>query len=242
MAAPDTLLVAVEDLCDREADWIKIINDPIDFDTPLLLAAVELAHQKETRVAVHAFTEEATIIALNAHADSIEHSPVGWKSVLAHPQSRVAYFVPTVVCSTDVVDDPIASSIQDEALLNIFQDWNREQLRLLPAAIDPDIRLALGTDTGFPPTLPGLSLHRELQLLTQIGFTPLTLLCNATALNAELLGQPFIGSFSSGCYADFVLVDGDPATMVEFYQSIVSVYLGGRCVYGKDFLIHRRMA
>jgi imidazolonepropionase-like amidohydrolase len=231
---PLDLGTAVVDLCSMNADWIKIINDPVDFDTPTLSAAVELAHNAGVRVAIHAFTEEATLIAMTAGADSIEHSAVGWKSVLAHHRLKTAYFVPTLVCSTDVATDPVKSLIDDEGLVKIFQDWNKEQRELLPTVRDPDIRIGIGTDSGFPPTSPGLSLHREMQLLCELGFDRLSVLCNATALNAELLGVQTIGTLSPGCYADFVLLDGNPAVMKHFYQAIVSVFLGGRCVYGTD--------
>jgi imidazolonepropionase-like amidohydrolase len=238
IADPGTLAETVADICAAGADWVKIINDPIDFDEEVLSKAIRVARQSGIPVSIHAYSEEATVIAMNAGADSIEHSAVGWNSVLNHPRLGDVYFVPTVVCSEDVVFDPLGSLIKDETLLKTFCEWNCEQHQYLPAAIKAKARIAVGSDAGFPPTVPGLSLHREMELLWKLGCDPLSVLRRATELNAALLGSPSIGSLSAGNYADFVLIDGDTITIGEFWRSIVSVFVGGRCVYGTDLRIH----
>jgi imidazolonepropionase-like amidohydrolase len=235
---PSRLIDTVSNLCSCGADWIKIINDPIDFEITALSAAVKCAHAQRRPVAVHAFTEEATLLALNAGVDSIEHSAVGWKSVLTHLRASDVFFVPTLTCSTDVVENPAGSLIKDKSLIAIFRKWNREQRHLVPLTIDTPLRIAVGTDTGFPPTSPGSSLHREMQLLTDIGFSPLSVLFRTTALNADLLRMPSIGRLSPGCHADFVLADGNPENIGALSKAIISVFLGGKCVFGNNF--HQR--
>ena len=77
-------------------------------------------------------------------------------------------------------------------------------LRTLHAA---GIPVVAGTDQG----IPGYSLHRELELYVEAGFTPLEALQTATLGAARALGvERESGSIETGKRGDILLLDADP--------------------------------
>ncbi|MFB3127758.1 MAG: amidohydrolase family protein, partial [Candidatus Acidiferrales bacterium] len=68
-----------------------------------------------------------------------------------------------------------------------------------------------GTDVPNPYCFPGFSLHEELALLGQAGFTPMEALQAATRNPAEFLGKlGELGTIEEGKIADLVVLDADP--------------------------------
>jgi len=77
-------------------------------------------------------------------------------------------------------------------------------LRALHAA---GIPMVAGTDQS----IPGYSLHRELELYVEAGFTPLEALRAATIEPARALGvEAESGSLAPGKRGDVLLLDADP--------------------------------
>ena len=72
-------------------------------------------------------------------------------------------------------------------------------------------RILAGTDSGIDQTLPGTSLHDELDELVASGLSPYEAIRSATSGGALFLEQtPEIGSVAPGRRADLVLVDRNP--------------------------------
>ena len=230
---PGDLPRAVELFAAKQVDWIKIINDPIDFTADELSNATEIAHGIGRPVACHAFSEEATLLALDAGVDSIEHSPIGWPSVLRHPSARRTQFFPTIVCAVDVVVEPKNALIDDPALIEIYEQWRSEHNSLLPNARQLGLQIGVGTDAGFPPTAPGESLHRELAALAAVGYSNEEVLAQATYKNAVAIHADGCGVCENGFHADFLVLREEPQVTTGFADKIVSVCKGGRSVYGQ---------
>jgi imidazolonepropionase-like amidohydrolase len=82
---------------------------------------------------------------------------------------------------------------------------------LVSAVTRTGVRFMAGTDSPNPFVVPGRSLHDELELLVQAGFTPLEALQCATRNPAEYLGRlDTVGTVEKGKIADLVLLDADP--------------------------------
>jgi imidazolonepropionase-like amidohydrolase len=73
----------------------------------------------------------------------------------------------------------------------------------------------------------GASLHGELQLFVQAGFSPAEALRSATSLTARRFGLHDRGRVEQGLRADLVLVDGDPTTTIVDSLSIRAVWRQG---------------
>jgi hypothetical protein len=89
-------------------------------------------------------------------------------------------------------------------------------------------KIGIGTDTCGT----GLSFFgfywKELKHLTQAGFSNYEALKAATSVNAEIIGmEKDVGSISSGKYADFILLSGNPLENIEDVQNVNAVFKGG---------------
>ena len=93
------------------------------------------------------------------------------------------------------------------------------------------LKLMAGTDANgpFPALIPGISLHEELRLFVEAGYTPAEALRAATLAPAQFLGrEEDFGTVEPGKVADFVLLDADPLVDVRNTQKIQAVVLNGR--------------
>ncbi len=85
------------------------------------------------------------------------------------------------------------------------------------------VGILAGTDTGFGNfyTIPGFSLHDELELLTSAGLTPLQ---SATLNPARFLGmEKTLGTIEKGKIADLVLLDANPLEDIRNTRRINAV-------------------
>ena len=88
-----------------------------------------------------------------------------------------------------------------------------------------------GSDTANPYVFPGFSLHDELALLVQAGFTPMEALQAATRDPARYLGRlDSVGTIEKGKIADLVLLDGNPLAKIGNTRKINAVVVGGRLI------------
>lgn len=108
------------------------------------------------------------------------------------------------------------------------------KLRITRAAHKAGVRFLAGTDSGFPYVYYGWSLHDELALLVDAGFTPLEALQAATRNAAEFLGMGDTGTVERGKQADLLLLDADPLANIHNTDKIDAVILGGRLLNRGD--------
>lgn len=99
-----------------------------------------------------------------------------------------------------------------------------EAVRQLQAAGVP---ILAGSDAPNPGTIHGATLHRELELLTRAGLSPVAALTAATSGPADAFGLGDRGRIAVGRRADLVLVDGDPTANVTMTRRIVEIWKGG---------------
>lgn len=87
------------------------------------------------------------------------------------------------------------------------------------------VTIVAGTDQ----TVPGHSLHRELELYVEAGFTPLEALQSATIVPARALKRDReLGTVEAGKRADFLLIDGDPLADIRALRKIKVVVADGK--------------
>lgn len=146
---------------------------------------------------------------------------------------------PIVMASWGELDAPadsaeVARRAKRVARLRGARQVQIENLRRLHAA---GITVAAGTDAGNIGTLPGPSMHRELELLAEAGLSPSEIIVAATR-NAAMVGEsvPRYGTIEAGKLADMLLVNADPLADVRNLRQIHRVIKGGT-VFAPDELL-----
>ena len=105
----------------------------------------------------------------------------------------------------------------------------QKELELTGAMHKAGVPFMTGTDVPGAYTYPGFSLHDELGLLVQTGFTPLEALQAATVNPAKFLGlEKSLGTVEKGKVADLVLLDANPLDNIANTKRISGVVVGGR--------------
>src|SRR2546422_2855141 len=94
--------------------------------------------------------------------------------------------------------------------------WQK-QLEVVRRMRQAGVPFMTGTDLGNDYIYPGFSLHDELALLVEAGFTPLQALQSATRSPAEFLGLlDSLGTVETGKIADLVLLNANPLKRTQF--------------------------
>ncbi|MBI4524970.1 MAG: amidohydrolase family protein [Deltaproteobacteria bacterium] len=89
--------------------------------------------------------------------------------------------------------------------------------------------IVAGTDASG--VVPGISLHRELEMLVKAGLTPMRAIQAATRVGAEYLGKlQDLGTVEEGKLADVIVVEGDPLADIRNTRRIASVIKDGAIV------------
>ncbi len=201
---------------DEGADCIKIfattgsasdLTAEQTFYYPEIKAAVDAAHARGLKVAVHSYGPSAVADALRAGVDSIDH-PVGLDDELwARWAATDVVYVPTVDHNRYYADHRAEYGYDEEieANLRAFVRRNVESVR---KAHEAGITIAMGSDalmTGFGQNT------RELLWFIEAGMTPAEALKTATVNGAKLLGrEDDLGRLQAGYLADIVAVSADP--------------------------------
>ncbi len=97
-------------------------------------------------------------------------------------------------------------------------------------------RIIAGTDASNQLLVPGLSLHRELELLVQAGLTPVDAIATATINPAVLLGGDSLGLIAPGRVADLVILRENPLVDIRNTRTVDRVMVRG-LLYLADSLI-----
>lgn len=139
----------------------------------------------------------------------------------------------------------------------IRQDWNYKKRSLLSAMTDEEwnilgrlylknleiagdmkkrgIRFLAGSDVNTPFIYPGFSLHKELELFVQTGFTPLEALQTATINPAVFFRmEDSLGTVNEGKYADLIILNANPLDDIANTQRIDAVIVRGKYYGRKD--------
>jgi imidazolonepropionase-like amidohydrolase len=125
---------------------------------------------------------------------------------------------PTVQRASKVALASIASDKEDKDYRGAFSQISKTVTMMK----DAGIQLIPGTDLGG-----GLTLHRELEIYQEFGFSSAEVLKLGTSDMANYLGQENLGSIEVDKLADFFLIPGDPTKDFKAIKRISLVSKGG---------------
>jgi imidazolonepropionase-like amidohydrolase len=99
-----------------------------------------------------------------------------------------------------------------------------KELEIVGALHRAGIPIVAGTDQ----TVPGHSLHREIELYVQAGFTPMEAIQAATIVPARAMGiEKESGTVEKGKRGDVILVNGNPLDEIRNLRSVEYVITNG---------------
>lgn len=177
----------------------------LDLDGPAVQHTLDLMAEKGVAIDPTYAIHEALLLSRNGEtqagmADYVDHMPVAIQR-----QSKAAW-------------SAIGSPEEDAAYKGAF-DQITDTIRRMK---DRGIFIVFGTDLGG-----ALTLHRELELYQNVGFTPAEILARATLEEADYMGLgDEIGSIEPGKKADFLLVPGNPVEDLKAIKTIKLVSKG----------------
>jgi len=227
---------------------------------PLFDALVEQAHMRRLPVAVHLFYLDDAKYMLEVGADLIAHSirdlPVDREFIATVAEQGVCY-IPTLTreVSTFVYEDvpeffsdpyflkeadpQVMAQLQTPERMSRMANSRAAQaykaglevaLANVGALHAADIPIAMGTDTGPPARFQGYFEHMELQLMADAGMSPLDVIRSATGVAADCIGMSDIGTLEPGRWADFSILNANPAIDIANTKTIETVYIAGNRV------------
>jgi imidazolonepropionase-like amidohydrolase len=219
----DGVAEMVREVCKQGADFVKAMGSGggtphtlswLPAFTPAELARMaDQSRRLGRRLAIHCLCADATLQALAAGVDVIEHC--GFLTGPDTPQRfepRVAEAVAAAgvpVCPTLSVGDTVLPHLRGrdrDRWERMFAE-NLDQAARLRAA---GVHLIAGTDAGWRFT-PFDWVAREMQLLGQCGLTAAQAVAAGTADAAAALGlAQETGRLAPGLAADLIAVPGDP--------------------------------
>ncbi len=244
--SPDALRRAVRHEVFAGAEWIKIAISGGIADTHGDIAAshmtkeevaavTDTAHRHGVKVTAHSGSPVATLEAVEAGIDCIEHGYFLTDEVLQRMRTKGVWYVPTIVVSQPTVMEFFKKIGSPEWYLARVASVGKSHWSTLQNAIKTGVKIALGTDQfPYEPNDGTTATVREAQYYVEAGMTPLAALRSATIDTATMLGvADRLGSVERGKLADLVITDADPSKDIRALRAIRLVMKGG-VVYRND--------
>lgn len=254
LVEPQDAAAFVSARVDEGADYIKLIYDNFkmfDREIPTLSretmrAVVAAAHANGKIAVTHSRDVQAYADVVDAGVDGIVHLPVD-KVPGAELVNRIKEKGIWVGANLslnrpegeDLINDPILGPMLTESErenLKNFRVLHRDggdqvALDTLAALHAAGITILPGSDTPNGGTTFGATMHAEIALLVESGFSPLEALRSATADAATAFGLEDRGRIAEGLQADLLLVEGQPDRNIRDTRAIVAVVKAGRLHY-----------
>jgi imidazolonepropionase-like amidohydrolase len=235
------------------SDFIKIIYGhgwqfPC-LDKPTLTALISAAHKRNKLAVVHIDTRQDASDAIESGADILAHA---WydrepdEDIMALARKYHVILIPTLTVINSIcglkpgfalINDPLIEplipptdlpGLRLEFPTSPFKQENFNLAeRVAQAFKKNNLQVLAGTDAPNTGTTYGASLHQELELLVQSGFSPVEALNSATALPARVFGLADRGRIAKGLRADLLLVEGNPLTNIKDTRRIAGIWKEG---------------
>ncbi len=170
---------------------------PVQFSAEELKYIVQAAKKQELQVMVHASSDKAVQIAIEAGVHTVEHGYyISDESLERMAEKKIAW-VPTVAPMAALSDSLRRSGQTSRA--DTARQAVEQQLEMIFRAHTHGVTLGIGTDAGSPGVSWENGYAQELMLFTRAGLPPEAILEMATKNGASLLGlQHQMGAIATG--------------------------------------------
>ena len=250
LSGPDEAEAWVAHRVREGSDFIKIVyeapetrNQRPSIDRRTLQAVVRAAHAQQRRVYVHAMHHASARHAVEAGADGLVHvfydEPAS-AELLARMRDGGTIVITTLTVLAAVAGErpkvADAGGLSPEQRRTLERSWPGGRLprAMLETAManvmaffEAGIPVLAGSDAPNPGTAHGVTIHNELALLVEAGFSPTQALRSATSVPADRFELPDRGRIQRGARADLILVDGDPTSDIAASLRIRGIWKNG---------------
>jgi hypothetical protein len=199
-------------------DKLRLDRLPVDdpfLKLPLMASAVKL-DSAEAKQAIQFFKDHRTVI----------DPTLSFFEIFFHTKGRpVDTFEPGIAKIAPELAGPLNSMGFPADQARPYQEAFRHALSIVGALHRAGVVIVAGTDE----VVPGHSLHRELELYVQAGFTPMEAIQAATIVPARAMKlDKEVGTIEPGKRADLIIVDGNPIENISNIRKVKTVIANGR--------------
>jgi len=171
-----------------------------------------------TLLRAHSTWQCPTLVGLRAAASDASSMAKDWRLKYV-PKKWIADWAP----ENDIFMKDFTLADQ-EGVVRLY----RREIELVGTLHRGGVDFLAGTDLVRPYIFAGFSLHDELELFVQAGFTPGEALKTATCNPAKFLSMlNRLGTVEKGKLADLVLLDANPVEDIQNTQKIRAVIVNG---------------
>jgi imidazolonepropionase-like amidohydrolase len=168
---------------------------------------------------------DRTVAFLKDHKTVVDPTQ-SWGELLGHAAGTpISAFQPGV----DRIPPPLNRLFSNAGTIGIDAPTARARvergLRIVRELHDAGVPIVAGTDEG----IPGHSVHREIELYVEAGFTPMEALQAATIVSARAMrldGE--LGTIEKGKRADLVVLDANPLDRIQNIRTVRWTISDGR--------------
>jgi imidazolonepropionase-like amidohydrolase len=166
-----------------------------------------------------------TVLLLKAHQTVMDPTQ-SWNELLGHAAGTpIAQFQPGV----EKIPPPLNRLFSNAGTAGIDAATARARLerglRIVRALHDAGVPVVAGTDEG----IPGHSVHREIELYVEAGFTPMEAIQAATIVSARAMKlDAELGTIEPGKRADLIVLDANPLDRIQNIRGVRWTVRDGR--------------
>ena len=144
---------------------------------------------------------------------------------LYHPLDQpVSAFEPGITRVAPELAQPLNNAGASAEMAPILRRVFQNEMAMVGALHKAGVRVVAGTDQS----IPGHSLHRELELYVQAGFTPLEAIQAATSVPAQVMGlEQEVGTIEVNKRADLIVLDANPLDDIHNIRTVKHVVANG---------------
>ena len=230
------------------ADFIKLAINDTEWTQAELTAAVDEAHRWGRKAACHVLFPASTKMAIAAGVDSREHArffddedvaamidrDIAWVAVASGVRDKL----PMGEKFLERAGLPPALRQEIEATLDLSRKVVAAQPGNFERALAAGVKIGAGTDrTGAYGKDHFADLARELEVMHEMGLSPMQAIQSATGVAAEIIGwEDRVGTIAPGLLADILVVNGNPLEDLDALRDVALVIKGGEIIVSREFI------
>jgi imidazolonepropionase-like amidohydrolase len=211
---------------DAGMDMINHIEYVVDIMRPPLLAsATRMDSMKaDTEVDVNSPEAKKAVAFLVEHGTVIDPTLALFELYSASSAKPVATFEPGLAKVAPELAEELSFDASPTPFTALLEKSAQKSVEVVGVLHRAGVPVVAGTDQA----VPGHSLHREIELYVQAGFTPIEAIQAATIVPARAMGiDKEVGTIEDGKRADVIILGANPLESIRNIRSVEFVVTNG---------------